>query len=451
MLAAACVLEPSARHRALSGLAPYLSADLARRALSAVTTIDEPVTLTRELSALALVMPDEQRGPLLEQAVAAATAIHFSLDRVEALAALAPHLTDDLRDAVLTQALSATGTMDSGRRLPALSVLAPLLPPGLLPRASKVVDDIQESVYFARARLTLAVRLEDAMRDLVLAETLRMLTSTLHDYPAGQVNLLADLAPILPADLLLRALDISRAIPDDYFRTRALGTLIPHLPDGPRDLALAEALRRATLVEEPASQVHLLVILAPQLPTDQRDAVLAQAMTAVTAIDVDYSRSHALTTLAPHLPPPLLERVLDEALALDDPALAAQTLAGLGAHLPADLLPRALSAALAFGHHSLEAVIGLAPYLPVDLLQDAFAAYATAHDPHTRAQALSTLATHLPAEHRATVLEDTLEATSLASRHLVVGLLPAVLSVATDPDTAAVAASALHRVCRWWP
>ena len=68
--------------------------------------------------------------------------------------------------------------------------------------------------------------------------------------------------------------------------------------------------------------------------------MLAQALTAATAIPDDSARAQALTGLAPHLPPDLLAQALTAATAIPSDYDRARALTGLAPHLPPTCWPR---------------------------------------------------------------------------------------------------------------
>jgi hypothetical protein len=62
-----------------------------------------------------------------------------------------------------------------------------------------------------------------------------------------------------------------------------------------------------------SARQRALAGLAPRLPDADRPAIVAQALAAATAITTDHSRAEALTGLAPHLPADLLAQALGSA------------------------------------------------------------------------------------------------------------------------------------------
>jgi hypothetical protein len=135
----------------------------------------------------------------------------------------------------------------------------------------------------------------------------------------------------------------------------------------------------------------------------------------------------------------------------------ARALVGLAPYLPSDLLAQALEAATAINNSypRAEALTGLVPYLPADqrgpVLARALDAATAVDRPEDRAKALAGLVPLLPADRRGPVLAQALENASLVGRTAVVDVFPDVLTLMTDPVIKRTAASALLHVQRWWP
>lgn len=136
------------------------------------------------------------------------------------------------------------------------------------------------------------------------------------------------LAALVAADIRLpmaRAIEIARAIDDEWHRAAALATLAPHLsPD-----LLGEALEIARAIDAEDARAHALEALAPHLPPDLLVEALAEART----IYDERSRAHALAALAPRLLPNLLAEALAAARAIIDELRRAFTLAALAPQL----------------------------------------------------------------------------------------------------------------------
>jgi hypothetical protein len=291
------------------------------------------------------------------------------------------------------------------------------------------------------------------------------------------VGSIASIAANIPPALLVRlaeegvwppsrALAYALATPDLAARARALGDLAPHLPAG----LLVRAVEAAAAIDDPYHRAEALGGLAPHLPEDERGPLLARAVEAAAAINDPAHRMLALGDLAPHLPAGLLVRAVEAAAAIDDPYHRAEALGGLAPHLPEDergpLLVRAVEAAAAIiddPYHRVETLGGLAPHLPEGergpLLAQAVDAAAIIDDPYGRAWALRKLAPHLPEDERGPLLAQAVDATAAIddpyhraetwnwlAPHLPAGLLARAVEAAAaidDPDIRAEALGAL--------
>jgi hypothetical protein len=143
------------------------------------------------------------------------------------------------------------------------------------------------------------------------------------------------IGPHLPPALMLRALDIARALVNPVQRLAALNSLLPHVTGParatlPRELlaavqempfeyrrarALAEivplltdeliapALELASAIEDPFDQVSAFIALIPRLPYEQGRRLLADCWRLIRAIDNGYDAACALGAIALLLPP----------------------------------------------------------------------------------------------------------------------------------------------------
>jgi hypothetical protein len=403
------------RAAALTALAPSLPTKLLAKALSAVTAIDDAHARAMALTMLARYLPAERQPTVLRQALDAAAAIGNVIDRTRALGVIAPGLPADL----LGQAVAtATAITDDFRRADALLLLARYEPAGQRPE-------------LVRQALAAACAITDDRRR---AETLTAL------------------APAVPADqqpeFLGPALAAATAITDDDDRAQALTALIPLLPADQQPDVTRQALAAATAITDDRYRAGALTTLAPLLPADEQPDVTRQALAAAAAITDDRPHAEALTRLAPLVPAGQQPDVIRQALAVIISASFIGTEKALPALLPllsADQLAEALAAtarAYSTGVQAMTAMIPylpadqrpgvrretvtqiiaggfilgtselatLAPDLPADLLAEALAATATITSYDTRAQALTALAPHLPADQQPGVFRRALAA-----------------------------------------
>jgi len=218
---------------------------------------------------------------------------------------------------------------------------------------------------------------------------------------------LAGLAPHLPEDLLVEALEAARGIASEWRRADALAALAPHLPKELRAQALAEALAAARAIEEAEARAKALTALASHLPKDLREQVLAEALDAARTIELEQYRAEALAALAPKLAEAgYPAEALAAARGIEEAEARAKALAALAPHLPEGLREQLLAEALAAARAIEEAearakaLAVLAPHLPEGLLAEALNAVREIRDERYRARALAALAPYLPKESR---------------------------------------------------
>jgi hypothetical protein len=164
----------------------------------------------------------------------------------------------------------------------------------------------------------------------------------------------------------------------------------------------------------------------------------------------------SLHSLAGNIPPKLLAALVREgvwtpaqglsyARQVPEDGQRAEALAGLAPHLPRELLAEALAAVreIRYAGDRSKTLVGLASHLPAELLAEALAAAREIRDEEYRAKALAALAPHLSQEQRETVLAEALvaareieyestraEALARLAPHLPADLLAAALAAA---------------------
>jgi len=293
MDAAAALEDPFERTLALQGISPYLPADLLPAALAAAVRIGSPSSRADELTALAPYLPPERRDAVRAEARSHALAIQDPRKRAYRLAALAPSLPGHILSDALSLALSEwplfreralaslaahlpdhlirrgfTHTMaldDAHERDIQLSHLATCLPADLIPKAVARATAIRNRAR----RLRVLADLGQPPADQALRQALAEAAA---DDVYLRSQMLADLAPLLPTDMLGDALDVATAPADnESWRAYGLVQLIPHLPNE----LLAMALDAALAIDDEPGRVATLEALVPHLPTDRLVDVLA--------------------------------------------------------------------------------------------------------------------------------------------------------------------------------
>ncbi|WP_198152737.1 NB-ARC domain-containing protein [Pseudofrankia sp. DC12] len=429
--------------RAVAELAPYLPERLLPRARAIVQTVDSPQRRAEVLTGLAPQLPPVPRATVLAAALDAAGAVEAPRARAFALAKLAPQLDETS----IGRALALARTIDEpGARVKALTGLLPRLP---------------------------AHRQAEALRE---AWDLGQLTA----WP-GRAEMLVDLAPHLPDDLLATAVAGLPAPELPFGAMLALAALAERLDVAARRAAL---LPRLDLAQDPYYATVLLVAAGTALTEAERldrftavlDALTDGPLAVVTlekigaglpaelfgrAVEIASSGKHrwgpaqALGGLAPYLPDAVVRGALAATLSLSHAGTRGRALAALAPRLPAELIRQAFAATLAIDSHAgrAEALVGLAAYLPDDLLPAA--AEAARPDSSLRAARAVAAAARDPRsadwdQFRAATLADL----ARCGRGDVIEFLPTMLRAAPDgtsPAAAAATVDAVTDVMRWWP
>jgi hypothetical protein len=405
----------TARADAITKLAPNLPSDLLVEALAVANETLEGYWCFRGLTALAPYLLPDLRQVVLSDALTIAYGLKdYDSDQqwqpVAAITMLVPHLPQDQHRGVLSDALAIVSMMSKDfNRARALTRLAPLLPPDMLEKALAAARGIQDEIDRGLALGGLAPHLSPDERPAALAEALAVGTKVQDDDPDYWADVLIQLTPILPVDLLDDALVVANSLQSSYEYLRVLTQLAPHLspellatvlaevrasprdfdsafrlaalalhlPDSERLIVFSEALETGSKLKDPIDidvWATFLTRLFPLLPAD----LLADALAAARAIPPEYERTVCLANLVPYLPTDKRRAVLADALAtsqtIDDSASQTYTLAELSHYLPPEQQRAVLEAALAVAateqniHNFRRLLKHLAPHLAPDLL-----------------------------------------------------------------------------------
>jgi hypothetical protein len=347
--------------------------------------------------ALARLVPQTAPGPdgpdLLPELRAAVLEVTDPYRRSELIAELV-ELLPQRADVLAREALTAVHAIeDDDDRATALALLAPVLPPPMLPEALDAAlgigDDQQRSSVLAR----LVPRLADPLLPAVLDAA-----GQVDGYPCAE--LLAALGPRLTPAGLESAVAAARAIGTADDRAWALAELAEGLGEPDRERLVADAVASARSVAEPNLRAWALAAAIPRLSGAERDRVAEEAITAASAA-TGADKVWALTEVATVLQAPERDLILTDALSLatvlESDEDRANSLVELAPHLKGRSA-EALSAAAAIGAepHRATALAALAPHLPDSALQTTLEAVASCRDEYERGRVLVALAPRLP-------------------------------------------------------
>jgi hypothetical protein len=338
-------------------------------------------------------LPVDLKTQAVTEALKAARDISDESSQANALIDLAPHLSDDLKLQALEEVCSIS---NESSRTDALIGLAPYLPDELKPQALEATRSISDGKYRADALIGLAPYLPDELKPQALEVTRSISSESYRMY--ALIGLLPNFSEELKLQVVTEAFKAVRSISDVKYRAEAFIGLAPHLPVGLKMQAVTESLKAARDIGDESSRVNALIGLAPHLPDKLKTQAMTEALEAVCSISSEF--------------PPSVETLIDLTSYFGGPVFRVNALIGLAPHLPDNLMPQALKAArsISDGKYRAKALIGLAPHLPDNLMLQALEAARSISDGKYRADALIGLAPYLPVELKPQVVNEALEA-----------------------------------------
>jgi hypothetical protein len=271
-------------------------------ALAVTRTIAEPYDRVRTLNSLIKRLPMPERAALLHEALATTRDLADDDDRAEMLIELAEMLPPDERQAPLAEAVHAVRAVEH--------------------------EDRRFRLLFDAAGLLSG---EDRRAALAAALEIRLEHVHYENFFAYQV--LDELAPVLPEDLMTEVLDAIEAVGRPGYLVRVLCRRAEYLSGASLDAGLAAA---RGLTTRPGQRAAALIALSGQLPTQQRFDVLEEALTAAREAQGD------LTFIARRLPEERRTALLVEQLTFPRNAFQQtreDALAALVPHVSADEWP----------------------------------------------------------------------------------------------------------------
>ena len=372
------------------------------------------------------------------EAVARALQAPDPEQRLEALTGVLPALIQDGR---VAEALAAAGALtDDKDRATALSSLTPHLSEREVLSALKLAASIDKGTARIRAHVSLAPRLSDAQREAVLAEALDDARSLPELYDRAWI--LAEVASALPGEareaVLAEALAAARAINVEFGRAWAIAQVAGHLSSA----MWPEALEIIGEMEAEIQRAQALRMVAPFLP----ECLLDRAVELAHELE-GFWREEPLSALAPLLAEVgRPQEALHITLGLVEELWRADALAGIAPFLPPELLNEATAVLPQLEEHSLaRALSGMAPSMPEPLLAAALELANSVEDEWSRAEALSALVSHLD-EHLLMRIASAEAIASPVARSLLLEALASALAKAGRAADALAAVGQLESV-----
>jgi hypothetical protein len=410
---------------AFSGLVPFLAPSevmpVLREALMAVSAISAEVRRSTALQALLPCLPAE----LISETLQIVRTIGYQGSRCRLLVALAESLPEQERTALIAEALTvARSWNDKMPRAYMLARILRILPeeerPAVVSEARELVRSIWEEEPLAYALTALASMLPEQERLSTYASALEAARGAARSYYYGggstvyRAGALVELAPLLPSELIPKALGAARTIKDDRYLAQFLVGLAARLPSD----SIAESIQIARSIVDRENHSIALEALAVRVSKSERSAVFAEALSVACEIEGDKERSRRLASLVPRLPLQLMSQTLTSARTIVDAADRSDVLAAVATRLSKHerhiVFAEAVEAARAIREPSsrstgLVALVARFPeYQPHALLAEARTAAHAIQGGKSRALTLFALARELPEEERPIVISEAL-------------------------------------------
>ena len=248
----------------------------------------------------------------------------------------------------------------------------------------------------ARELVGLAPYVQEPLRTEIFQEALDTAATIKDEY--DRLDILVELAPGLPEELLWQILEVVPAIRDEADRAGVLAELAPALSRSRAQLE--RALDLAQEIEEDEYRAMALAGLAPYCSQDLHDRVLSL----MGLIREERDRAQALTALIPHLAEPFLRDALQETRNMHDGLSQVRLLTELVTYLPNQLKTEVTQEVLELvrdiddREYRVEVLVKLAPFVPEERLHQVLQEVQLLWDESCRARALTDLIPYIPEE-----------------------------------------------------
>jgi len=314
----------------LRWLIPLLPSRLTERALRIAKDIDSAVDRTELLIEIAQRMPEQSRGPVLDEALKTAQAIADAPPfQASMLIQLIPMLGEAKQPEVIEQALNAifaepmnmnmsfefSNIQAQGKALVQVYALFGLLEWQLESGTAFQTKSAALSCGNHTYHLTSPV-LEFQTKSAALScsgvSPHRAWCSPLGQFEVKlytKSELLSTLAPLLPPESLTQAVDMAQSIRDTRERGDALMILSDHLPDDQAMNLINQLFPLADTIQDDASRALFLLDLALRTPLDGRSATLGEVCDIALSIKNPQVRVAVMTEVALNSPPDLQQKI----------------------------------------------------------------------------------------------------------------------------------------------
>jgi hypothetical protein len=487
------VTDPDRRAEALTAMAGFLPPELLNKALDVARTSGGRYWWIMGTVSLLKHLPEEHAAPIdAHTLLQEAQRIRGPYWQAKAVATLAPRLTEDERILALAECLRAARVItDDDRHGQALVELFQVLPGELEAEAIEAVRAITDDDGRRRALAALVPhvrpdnypQLIDLAREteslgtraVILADLARVISGSARSSAAQEahhtVMLVSDLAEraetfaeicdVLPLGLRSSALSTIAKIQDPFQRIQMTARAATHLPLPSRQHVCGEALVAVDGISDPLRRMQALASLFPGLTFTEQQKVFGSLMSVAELPPAAHDRVRILAPLLAHVTSRARDEVLghcfDLAMTVIEPYEQVNCLLSLAPYAgPGDLaevlrwIPNVSST---YGQALLLA--GIAPFLPLELKDEALAIAAGLENSTGRVWAIEALVLADPDSASAWGSEwrAALESAALASQRSVLCLIAlADASIAECGGYRGVVAciDAIQAVEAWW-
>ena len=488
------ITDPDRRTEALNAMAGLLPPDLLHRALDIARTSGGRYWRIMATASFLKHLPADHAAPIDAQTLLReAQHIRGPYWQAKAVAILAPRLTESEQVSALADCLRAARVItDDDRHGQALVELFHVLPGELEAEAVEAVRGIVDDDGRRRALAALLPRVRPGRRSQLLD-----LARETEAFGTRAV-ILADLARVMSGSERSTAVQeahrTAMLVSDLNERAETFAEICDVLPPGPRSSALSAIAK----IQDPFQRVQVTARAATNLPPRSRQHICDKALVAVDGISDPLRRIQALESLFPGLSPTKQEKVLASLMSVAELPPAARdrlrVLTPLLAHVtspardellghcfdlamtvvePYEQVNCLLSLAPYAGLRDLEAVLrwipnvsstygqalllaGIAPFLPLELKDEALALAAGLENSTGRVWAIEALvlADRSGASAWGSQWRAALESAALASHRSVlclIALADTPIAECGGPQGVIACIDAIQAVEAWWP
>lgn len=286
----------------LAAITPYLPDNLRIAALAVAHTMVEEDARVTALTALAGCAPSQAAAQTCADALAAAETLQRPYERATALGTLLSQhvLSETETEQARRSALDAVGEISNkAARARALVSLAAFLPATALQEALDTAYAIDDTASRINALLGLVAYIDGPAWREIVSHVMESMTQMPYSFRQAQV--IANLAPYLPTDMIPKAGREADKLEDAYDQFTAYAALVQNLDADAREPLVARAWGLINAIDDGYDRGNALLLIAPYLTEDQQPALARRALNVIRAVREPYDRASTISLLAPLL------------------------------------------------------------------------------------------------------------------------------------------------------